>query len=166
MASFRLDLKKHSFGDNPGGWQLFPTITLHKSRLRLRGMTFAASATCQVRELNRRRSWSQIFRMFKDNNLFISPLTMWSWWWSTYILVGLEHNIAFITEGLWQSFSEHTLTAHNWQKWKSTFLACPCHRIKRVQAVGLKNSNYTLRNTIFVNMWNLGQFLENLIFYE
>ena len=40
------------------------------------------------------------------------------------------------------------LTAHNWQKWKSTFLTCPCHEICRVEAVGLNNSNYTWKITI------------------
>ena len=55
------------------------------------------------------------------------------------------------------------LTAHNWQKWKSTFLTCPCHKIYRVDAVGLKSSNYTLKITIFVKMHNLGQVCENFI---
>ena len=32
------------------------------------------------------------------------------------------------------------------------------------EAVGLKSSNYTLKITIFVNMWNLGQFCENRYF--
>ena len=50
------------------------------------------------------------------------------------------------------------LTAHNWQKWKSTFLTCHCHEIYSEEAVGLKSSNYTLKIIIFVNMWNLGQF--------
>ena len=35
------------------------------------------------------------------------------------------------------------LTAHNWQKWKRVFLTCPCHKIYRVEAVGLKRCNYT-----------------------
>ena len=39
-------------------------------------------------------------------------------------------------------------TAHNWQKWKSTYLTCPCHEMYRVEAVGLKNSSYTLKITI------------------
>ena len=29
-------------------------------------------------------------------------------------------------------------TAHNWQKCKSTFLKYPCHKIYRVEEVGLK----------------------------
>ena len=29
-----------------------------------------------------------------------------------------------------------------------------------------KQNNYTLKITIFANMWNLGQFLENLIFCQ
>ena len=58
------------------------------------------------------------------------------------------------------------LTAHNWQKWKRVFLTCPCHEIYRDEAVGLKSCKYTLKNTIYVNMWNLGQFRENLIFCQ
>ena len=30
------------------------------------------------------------------------------------------------------------LTAHNWQKWKSTFLTCSCYKIYREEAVGQK----------------------------
>ena len=41
------------------------------------------------------------------------------------------------------------LTAHNWQKWKSTFLTCHCHEIYREEAVGLKSSNYTWKIMIF-----------------
>ena len=51
-------------------------------------------------------------------------------------------------------------------KIKSTFLTCPCHEIYREEAVGLKSSDYTLKITIFANMWNLGQFRENLIFCQ
>ena len=58
------------------------------------------------------------------------------------------------------------LTAHNWQKWKRVFLTCPCHEIYRVQAVGLKSSNYAWKNMIFANMWNLGQFREKFIFCQ
>ena len=60
----------------------------------------------------------------------------------------------------------HPLTAHNWQKWKRVFLTCPCHEIYREEAVGVKCSNYTWKITIYVNMWNLGQFRENLIFCQ
>ena len=60
--------------------------------------------------------------------------------------------------------NRHNLTAHNWQKWKSRFLTCPCYKMYKIEAVGLKSSNYTLKNTIFVNMWNLGLFRKKLIF--
>ena len=36
-----------------------------------------------------------------------------------------------------------------------------CHKIDREEVVDLKNANYTLKITIIVNMWNLGQFCEN-----
>ena len=56
------------------------------------------------------------------------------------------------------------LTAHNCQKWKSVFPTCPCHRIYRVEAVCLSIANYALKITTSVNMWDLGQFRENLLF--
>ena len=58
------------------------------------------------------------------------------------------------------------LTAHNWQKWKRVFLTCLCHEIYRDEAVGLKICKYTWKITIFVKMWNLGQYRENLIFCQ
>ena len=57
-----------------------------------------------------------------------------------------------------------SLTGGNWQKWKRVFLTCPCHKIYRDEAVGLKSCKYTWKITIFVKMWNLGQYRENLIF--
>ena len=57
-----------------------------------------------------------------------------------------------------------TLMAHNWQKWKSIFFTCHCHKIYRVGAVVLSINNYTLKITILVNMWNLEQFRKKLIF--
>ena len=54
------------------------------------------------------------------------------------------------------TFKQPHLTAHNWQKWKCTFLTSPCHKIYREEAVGLKIANYTFKNSIFVYMWNLG----------
>ena len=56
------------------------------------------------------------------------------------------------------------LTTHNWQKWKRVFLTCPCHKIYRDEAVDLKSGKHTWKITIFVKMWNLGQYRENLIF--
>ena len=50
----------------------------------------------------------------------------------------------------------------------SQLLTCHCHKISRVEAVGLKKSNYTflLKITIFVSMCNLGQIREKLIFRQ
>ena len=58
------------------------------------------------------------------------------------------------------------LTAHNWQKWKRVFLTSPYHKIYMDEAVGLKSGKYTWKITIFVKMWNLGQYRENLIFCQ
>ena len=43
----------------------------------------------------------------------------------------------------------HALTAHNWQKWKR-------HEIYRVEAGGLKNSNYTFKNYDFCEYVEFG----------
>ena len=52
---------------------------------------------------------------------------------------------------------DSSLTAHNWQKWKSrpTFLTswCDCLKISRVEAVGLKKPNYTFKITIWKNWY-------------
>ena len=42
------------------------------------------------------------------------------------------------------------LTGGNWQKWKRVFLTCPCHKIYRDEAVGLKSCKNTWKLTIFV----------------
>ena len=39
---------------------------------------------------------------------------------------------------------------------KSTFLTCPCHKIYRVEAVGLKSFNYTLKNYYFCENMKFG----------
>ena len=58
------------------------------------------------------------------------------------------------------------LTGGNWQKLKRVFLTCPCHEIYRDEAFGLKSCKNTWKITIFVKMWNLGQYRENLIFCQ
>ena len=47
------------------------------------------------------------------------------------------------------------LTGGNWQKWKRVFLTCPCHKMYRDEAVGLKSCKYTwkLRN---LWKWEIG----------
>ena len=59
-----------------------------------------------------------------------------------------------------------SLTAHNWQKWKRVFLTCRCHKMYREEIVDLISWKYTWKITIFVNMWNFGQFRWNLIFCQ
>ena len=70
------------------------------------------------------------------------------------------HSIQAYFDFLWH------LTDGNWQKWKRVFLTCPCHEIYRGEAVGLKSCKNTWKITIFVKMWNLGQYRENLIFCQ
>ena len=50
----------------------------------------------------------------------------------------------------------NALTAHNWQKWKRVFLTCPSHKIYRVEAFGLKSSNYTWKIMIFCEYVKFG----------
>ena len=52
------------------------------------------------------------------------------------------------------------LTAHNWQKWKSTFPTYPCHDIYREEAVDVKSYHCTFKKYDFVNLWIWGNFLE------
>ena len=47
---------------------------------------------------------------------------------------------------LYLSSTSVLLMAHNWQKWKSTFLTCPCHKIYRVEAVGPKKFQLYFKN--------------------
>ena len=63
-------------------------------------------------------------------------------------------------------FGTLILTAHKLQKTKMRFLTCHCYKIDRLEAVGLliPIMPYDLEITIFVDMRNLDQFLENLIF--
>ena len=58
------------------------------------------------------------------------------------------------------------LTAHSWQKWKRVYPTCPCHKIYGDEAVGLKSCKNTWKITIFVKMWNLGKYRENLVFCQ
>ena len=51
------------------------------------------------------------------------------------------------------------LMAHNWQKWRSRFLTCPCHEIYEVEAVGQYRSNYTFKNYDFCEYVKFGVIL-------
>ena len=74
----------------------------------------------------------------------------------SHLMVRIEVQKARVSTGLLY------LTAHNWQKWKRVFLTCPCHKIYRGEAVGLKSCKYTWKITIFVKMWNLGQYRKKI----
>ena len=52
------------------------------------------------------------------------------------------------------------LAAHNWQKWRSRFLTCPCHTIYRVEAVDLKCSNYLSKLRFLSICENWGNFMK------
>ena len=52
--------------------------------------------------------------------------------------------------------TQKELTAHNWQKWKSTFLTCHCHGIHREETVGLKVPIILLKNYDFCEYLKFG----------
>ena len=54
-----------------------------------------------------------------------------------------------------QDYTCH-LTAHNWQHWKRVFLSCYYHETYRVDAVGLRNSNYTFKKYNFCEYVKFG----------
>ena len=84
-------------------------------------------------------------------------------WYHIKVLEGLNEHISWALRSISNGAS---LTGGNRQKWKRVFLTCPCHEIYRDEAVGLKSCKNTWKITIFVKMWNLGQYRENLIFCQ
>ena len=59
-------------------------------------------------------------------------------------------NLIESVEDLENPTTINRLMAHNWQKWKSVFLTCSCHKTYRDEAVGLKSCKYTWKIKIFV----------------
>ena len=90
----------------------------------------------------------------------IQPTVRWHTFKTFYVCF---HQFLFIIKTFRDSW---LLTGGNWQKWKRVFLTCPCHKIYRDEAVGLKSCKYTWKITKFVKMGNLGQYRENLIFCQ
>ena len=76
--------------------------------------------------------------------------------------VRLEHKeLTWTDSDIWESKTTPKLRTRSeglidlspiFKETGSTFITCPCHRIYRVEAVGLKSSNYSLKVTIFVNI--------------
>ena len=97
-------------------------------------------------------SWDESLVHLTQNSKLISPA-------KTFFDV--LHHICNLTLEI-----QTVLTGGNWQKWKRVFLTCPCHEIYRDEAVGLKSCKNTWKITIFVKMWNLGQYRENWIFCQ
>ena len=64
---------------------------------------------------------------------------------NNFIVIAIPIHIALLIPWIKSS----GLTAHNWQKWKRVFLTCPCHKIYRDEAVGLKSCKYTWKNYDF-----------------
>ena len=50
----------------------------------------------------------------------------------------------------------YCLTAHNWQKWKTVLLTCPCHDMYRDEAVDLKKMQIYLKNYDFCEYLEFG----------
>ena len=80
-----------------------------------------------------------------------------------YLLCFDEHVLVFTNTS--HNFS-YLWRAYNWQKRKSKFFTCPCHKIYRTEAALVSPSNCTLRITILwvCEMW--GNFVKNLYFFN
>ena len=72
---------------------------------------------------------------FNSNNKHFKAETLLFFYSAIILFLMIEQNFAIQTV--------NPLTAHNWQKWKRVFLTCPCHKIYRDEAVGLKSCKYT-----------------------
>ena len=84
----------------------------------------------------------QVPESFLNLALFASLLPLFYINLKSQLLVhGLKNDISFCSGILpvCISITKNILTAHNWQKWKKVFLTCLCHKIYRVEAVGLKS---------------------------
>ena len=120
-----------------------------------------------------------LFPVWGKNVLCHRALRAWQLYWFPYLMLEISSSKMHISANRTQ-FScivsikllkaskslGSILTAHNWQNWKRVFLTCPCHEIYKDEAVGLNSCKYTWKITIYVNMWNLGQFRESLIFCQ
>ena len=57
--------------------------------------------------------------------------------------------------------------AHDWQNWKSIVLRCHCHKVYRVEAIGLKSSKYTLTNGFVSTVCKISvNFMKNVYLFQ
>ena len=111
-------------------------------------------------EFEQIRHWGLHFYLKHRGHLYtlLSFFTLWISFTNRHLNIAPRFSFSLV----YLCF-DFLLTAHNWRKWKRVFLTCPCHNIYRDEAVGLKSCKNTWKVTIFVKMWNLGQYRENLI---
>ena len=88
-------------------------------------------------------SWQGRFQLSRKSTLNFCQL----WDLNSYHCFSLIYFSHFniLKYGTYVSHQCHakTLTGGNCQKWKRVFLTCPCHKIYRDEAVGLKSCKYT-----------------------
>ena len=120
-------------------------------------------------------SWENLIiissiRVLISANSKIRASLLW-WIWREFkremlvLLQFVQTGLQFCSLSVASAFAS-ILTGGNWQKWKRVFLTCPCHKIYRDEADGLKSCKYTWKIMKFVKMENLGQYRENLIFCQ
>ena len=80
-------------------------------------------------------------------------------WVSMIVTLGFATLVGWLS-----SWIELNIKGSQLPKWKCKFFTCPCCKLYRVSAVDQLLSYYAIKITIFVSMWNLGQFCEKLIF--
>ena len=84
-----------------------------------------------------KESHSYTFRVAAENKVGVGPFSESSNDKSTYGKISLKNIFMTISAG---NYVKRLTTGKNE---KGVFLTCPCHKIYRVEAVGLKSSNYT-----------------------
>ena len=97
------------------------------------------------------------------------PLSTWAlycFWYFVDVFAFFVIQTHCVSFGIWGPQSEPINSSQLAKMKKRVFLTCPGHETYRDEAHGLKSCKYILKITIFLNMWNLGQFRENLIFCQ
>ena len=118
---------------------------------------------CKMMYFSSFTRYKSIKRPFDQGNIWKVPnkRSPWSVKWISMnaILPAIQYN----NENR-RHVSNSILTAHNWQKWKSTFITCQCHEIYMEEAVGLKSSNYTWKLWFLCVCEIWGNFIKKFIF--
>ena len=86
------------------------------------------------------RNWWKTLRKIHTVNTFISLSSIPVKDHGTFDVTASGVSLRLVIRiGKWKCLMTH----YWWQKWKRVFLSCYCNEIYRVEAIGLRNSNYS-----------------------